>query len=258
MLPPQHRNHPSFHAATFFYPAARPQLPRITRSARRSTVVAETYVTSPEAILWAQMKGNTMQGTQHEQHWREALRANLELLELGIQARFEVIFYELTSFPDFLIDNIDHGSNARYLAALIANHTDTLPPILAGSDLLQEWWQDQRYRLAECEEWLAECEAEDHALARQTERKAAISALIAASAWSSLNLPTPHEALAALMAGDAIAANGHTVQYDAADRVTWFTNAYGIDGALCNTPTLGVVTSFLTAMANGVDYGPVP
>lgn len=56
-------------------------------------------------------------------------------------------------------------------------------------------------------------------------------------------LPTSNEALEALLAGEPVAANGHTARYDADDMMTWYTNAYGLDGVLCNgKPTLDVVS----------------
>ncbi len=69
-------------------------------------------------------------------------------------------------------------------------------------------------------------------------------------------LPTPEEALKKLLAGEAVEANGHTARYDADDKMTWYTNAYGVDGTICGgKPTLEVVTRFLDDMAASIDYG---
>lgn len=66
-------------------------------------------------------------------------------------------------------------------------------------------------------------------------------------------LPTPEEALEKLLAGEAVEANGHTARYDD-DMMTWYTNAYGVDGIICGgKPTLEVVTRFLDDMAAGID-----
>jgi hypothetical protein len=74
--------------------------------------------------------------------------------------------------------------------------------------------------------------------------------------------PPPQEALALLLAGKPLKVNGHRVIYDeadGADGVTWYTNAYGLDGIICpGKPTLEVVTQFLDDMAAGIDYGMTP
>lgn len=71
--------------------------------------------------------------------------------------------------------------------------------------------------------------------------------------------PTPEEALETLLAGEAVEANGHTARYDDDDIMTWYTNAYGVDGIICGgKPTLEVVTRFLDDMAAGIDYGMTP
>lgn len=71
--------------------------------------------------------------------------------------------------------------------------------------------------------------------------------------------PTPEEALESLLAGEAVEANGHTARFDDGDMMTWYTNAYGVDGIICGgKPTLEVVTQFLDDMAAGIDYGMTP
>lgn len=67
------------------------------------------------------------------------------------------------------------------------------------------------------------------------------------------------KALEMLLAGDPVAANGHTARYDADHIMTWYTNAYGVDGILCSgKPTHEIVTRFLDDMAAGIDYGMTP
>lgn len=62
-----------------------------------------------------------------------------------------------------------------------------------------------------------------------------------------------------LLAGEAVQAGGHRIEYDEGNLMTWYTNAYGLDGILCDgKPTLEVVTRFLADMAAGVDYGMTP
>jgi hypothetical protein len=70
---------------------------------------------------------------------------------------------------------------------------------------------------------------------------------------------TPAEVLERLLAGERITLNGHTAEYEADLMVTWCTNAYGIDGILCNgKPTLDDMTRFVADMAAGKEYGPTP
>lgn len=70
---------------------------------------------------------------------------------------------------------------------------------------------------------------------------------------------TPDLALATLLSGLPITVNCHRVIYAEAEGVTWFTNAYGNDGILCQRePDLQVVTKFLSDMSIGLDYGLTP
>lgn len=192
-----------------------------------------------------------MQGSRYQQCWKKNLQAEIELLQICIDARFEEILSQFTILDDANVNGIDHACNAHYLVALIADQTDSLPNILARSALLQESWHTHRA-------WIAECRAEAEDQTRQDERTAKISALVAAGDWSNLDLPTPQEAISALLAGDALEANGHSALYDPGPGITWLTNAYGVDSALCGIPTLAVVTRFLEDMAYGRDYGPIP
>ncbi|HDR8918774.1 TPA: hypothetical protein QDA94_004183 [Burkholderia vietnamiensis] len=85
-----------------------------------------------------------------------------------------------------------------------------------------------------------------------------INALIKASAWSDLNLPTPEALTAMLLSGEGTTIEQHFVVYDSDDDVTWYTNPYGVDGALFDRPTVERVRSFLADMARGFAYGPTP
>jgi len=78
--------------------------------------------------------------------------------------------------------------------------------------------------------------------------------------WESLGFPSPKTLLAALLAhdDDVTVVNGHSLSYEEDLFVTWYTNPYGIDGALCGVPTMEVMQLFLIDMAQGKDYGPVP
>lgn len=113
---------------------------------------------------------------------------------------------------------------------------------------------------------IAEIEAEVEEERRQSERKAErlrererVNALVAANDWAALDLPTPEELTVALSKGESATVNGHFVDYDAEDGLTWYTNPYGIDGVLFDgLPTIDGVRKFLTDMARGIEYGPSP
>lgn len=101
---------------------------------------------------------------------------------------------------------------------------------------------------------------------RQIERNAQrlrerdrVDALIAANDWAALDLPTPEELTVSLSLDESKTVNGHFVIYDSEDRLTWYTNPYGIDGVLCyGLPTFDCLRKFLTDMAHGIVYGPSP
>lgn len=68
----------------------------------------------------------------------------------------------------------------------------------------------------------------------------------------------PEDVLNALLDGEVLEVNGHRIEYDPADGVTWYTNPYGIDGVLCHVPSIESVTVFLERMASGAVFGLVP
>ncbi|NRF83849.1 hypothetical protein HQ619_07900 [Burkholderia gladioli] len=113
---------------------------------------------------------------------------------------------------------------------------------------------------------IAEMEAEAEEARRESERKAErlrerkrVNALIAANDWAALDLPTPEKLTVTLLQGEGTTVNGHFVGYDSEDRLTWYTNPYGIDGVLFDgQPTIDGVTAFLADMARRVEYGPSP
>lgn len=149
----------------------------------------------------------------------------------------------------------DMQEEAISIAIAVAYETATLPLMFENSELLREAWEETHNLLAmQAEEASQKAAAEKAAQARQ----ARVLAHLEAGEWELLNLPTPQSALSTLLAGKQLEAKGHTAQYDADDGITWLTNAYGIDGILCDRPDLKSVTTFLTDMAKGIEYGPVP
>lgn len=172
-------------------------------------------------------------------------------LHLAIDARACEALSEIAYLAGNNERGFDLQEDAASIAITIAFETSTMPLLLANSELLREAWQETHNLLA-----LQEKEEKAHEVDKTWQAK--VIGHIKAGEWESLDLPRPQDALTTLLAGEQIEANGHTAQYDAGDSITWLTNAYGIDGILCNKPDLKAVTSFLTDMAMGKDYGPVP
>ncbi len=116
--------------------------------------------------------------------------------------------------------------------------------------------------LGGAENMRAQIEAADRELEdqqRQRAEQARVKELIKADAWAELHLPTPEELTATLSTGEAVTIECHSVVSARDDNLTWYTNPYGIDGALFNgLPTVAGVRRCLTDMARGVDYGPSP
>lgn len=182
--------------------------------------------------------------TVSAEEWKESFHAAIEACAHEALS----VIYLLSGSVE---ESHEHCLTARVLAEGLAKHTDTLPGMFKNSPLLREAWEDGRNWLAECQ-----CEAERERAAALA--KAQVTVRIDRGNWADLHLPTPEEALLTLLAGKTLETNGHSVVYDAGDGITWYTNAYGVDGALCSKPDLKAVTTFLTDMAYGVDYGPVP
>lgn len=159
----------------------------------------------------------------------------------------------------FMAGNDERGFDMREeaisIAIAVARETTTLPLMFENSELLREAWEETQHILAMEAEQVSQSVGSEKA--EQT-RQAKVLEQIKAADWASLSLPTPESALTALLAGERLTANCHTAHYDADDGITWLTNAYGIDGVLCQEPDLQAVTSFLTDMAKGIEYGPVP
>lgn len=70
--------------------------------------------------------------------------------------------------------------------------------------------------------------------------------------------PTPEELLEWLLSGKSAKINQHFVVYDRENGVVWYTNPYGIDGILCQQPTIEAMRTFLARMTLDQDYGLTP
>ena len=111
------------------------------------------------------------------------------------------------------------------------------------------------------EELRARTERHERDIKREYEReeeRRRVNALIESGDWKALGLPTPDELVAKLLAGEPDEICDHFVVYEKELDVVWFTNPYGVDGALCSQPNVATMTSFLIDMARGVEYGPIP
>lgn len=73
-----------------------------------------------------------------------------------------------------------------------------------------------------------------------------------------LGLPTPDALLAELLAQGSASVQNTLLTWEPALEITWYTNAYGIDGALCGIPDRETLKAFLINTARGVEYGPIP
>lgn len=102
---------------------------------------------------------------------------------------------------------------------------------------------------------LAESFDAGQAHTRQTDR---VESALLARDWQALGLPTPTALLAQLLANGSSSIDGILLTWESDLEVTWYTNAYGIDGALCGRPDLAVLQRFLTDTARGLEYGPIP
>lgn len=65
----------------------------------------------------------------------------------------------------------------------------------------------------------------------------------------------PSDVLAALLDGKVLYVNGHRIEYDREQEITWYTNPYGVDGVLCQIPNMVSITKFMGDMAQGIGYG---
>ena len=67
---------------------------------------------------------------------------------------------------------------------------------------------------------------------------------------------TAEELLNKLINKESVEVNQHFLDFDG--EVTWYSNPYGVDGCLGNTPTIEMCVSFLNNTNNDVVYGLTP
>jgi hypothetical protein len=189
-------------------------------------------------------------------------------LSIVLEARVQWALATYTCDPEATGDYTRYGAmmeraeDLAYRAAWSDPHA-AVPHLFADVPYLRDIFAQAA---ADSLDLIAEVEAEAEEERRQSERKAErlrererVNALIAANDWAALDLPTPEELTVALSTGESETVNGHFVDYDTEDGLTWYTNPYGIDGVLFNgSPTIDGVRKFLTDMARGIEYGPSP
>ncbi|WP_213781768.1 hypothetical protein [Caballeronia sp. dw_276] len=184
------------------------------------------------------------------------------LFGLSLRARILWSFSRFACEPgsaDFVYLSDEALSLAAYAGLVAVNDPDEhliVPALLDDVPELRsafiEEAEDTRAMIADAQRELEEQQ-------RQKAERERIKKLIAVNAWAELHLPTPEDLTATLATGESVSIECHSVVYDSADNLTWYTNPYGIDGVLFNgLPTLAGVRRFLTDMARGVDYGPTP
>lgn len=189
-------------------------------------------------------------------------------LSILIEARVQWALATYACDPETTGDYSEHGAKMEraeelaYRAAWSDPHAP-VPNLFADVPYLRGIFTQAA---ADSLDLIAEIEAEAEEERRQSELKAQrlrererVNALIAANDWAALHLPTPEALTVALSSGKSETVNGHFLDYDSEDRLTWYTNPYGIDGVLFNgLPTIDGVRKFLTDMARGIEYGPSP
>jgi len=176
---------------------------------------------------------------------------NWQSIITAVEARaayFRAVHEIERKFPDFCIEQFEahplvgHARDLACEAAMLGVRPERVPLLLADIEILAiDYWAvvvDERRKQTDIDRL---------AMAEQGQ-------------WESLGFPSPKTLLAALLAhdDDATVVEGHSLSYDEDLIVTWYTNPYGIDGALCGVPTMEDMQLFLIDMAQGKDYGPVP
>ena len=184
------------------------------------------------------------------------------LFDTSLRAR---ILWSLSRFAcdpgsaDYVYLNDEALSEAAYAGVVAVYDHDDAVIVPALLDDVPELRSAFIERAEETRTMIEEAERECEEKQRQKAESERINKLIVANAWAELHLPTPEELTAKLASGELVTIECHSVSYDSADNMTWYTNPYGIDGVLFNgLPTLAGVRRFLTDMARGVDYGPTP
>lgn len=163
---------------------------------------------------------------------------------------------EAERFQDSALNLVcELASNEAHTVEEFQHYGALVPQLLTDvPELCQEYESTYQSWMADFAEW----EAEDDARRREREREVRAQDCIAREAWEELDLPTPAELSALLLAGESIRIEGHFLQYDSTDGCTWMDNPYGVPGALGGLPTPKLARDFLVRVAKGGMFGPEP
>ncbi len=176
---------------------------------------------------------------------------NLTLFALALNARVEYALMWIAS----IVEDEKCWSTRRRNAGELAWKAgyifgdQPIPTFFKGEEELEEAWRAGAIE-REDEEHEAEKDIE------RQKREALIEEKIEARDWEALGLPHPHDLLTALQNGESHNVGGHALTPD--EDGVWITNPYGHDCALWQAVTIEDVEQFLTDMARGEEYGPVP
>ncbi|WP_122665111.1 hypothetical protein [Pseudomonas viridiflava] len=145
---------------------------------------------------------------------------------------------------------------AAHEATDCPGHYGLNPPILFrdAPELEERYTRTYAHYQKEKNENLKNQELESKLEAKRTHARDCILR----GAWEDLDLPTPERLAADLLIGEVVRIDGHRLDYDELDGLTWITNPYGVDCGLCEIPTVPACKSFLTRIAMGGMYGPEP
>lgn len=175
-----------------------------------------------------------------------------DLSALALQVRCSWALAEI--YPDGRAHDEHAGALERTLDALTRAAGDTpCPLLLVDVPALAEAYAEGVKGWAD---WRAEREAERMAEAAEAAERLRVETLVARDDWAALQLPTPQALSGRLLSGHVEQVCLHRLAYT--DGVLWFTNPYGVDGALGGAPDVPQMRQFLTDMARQVTYGPTP
>lgn len=146
------------------------------------------------------------------------------------------------------------GWQDAYARAWLAGYHNPFadcPSFFADIDELQDAWR----RGIEAFEWEKEERIADEFEERSCAR---IEDCLSRGAWGELELPSPEALSGPLERGEVVRLGGYRLEYKRASACLWYTNPYGQDGVLADMPEVAVLSTFLSNLARGIDYGACP
>lgn len=163
------------------------------------------------------------------------------MLDLARAAIYAKIGLEEAAFQAWSNDAYERA----YRLGQEAKPSDTPHPLLLEHGLGSAWMEGRKFAAGQEEK-------------TDTGSSASRGKAISHGAWKALGLPSPEELRDSLLALETVRICDHRLEYDPGHGVVWLTNPYGCDSILCHEPTTSACLAFLTRVANGHDYDPVP